>query len=80
MLQAQRHDRGLTEADIAFVQRFRQWMGQERENLVQRLVSALGEREYLMACGRITQLDEAMEELEGLYRKYFREDEEDDDE
>jgi hypothetical protein len=56
------------------------WAGEERLVLIEHLAKGLAEREYLLTCGRIKQLDETIAHLEELYRKYIQDDEEDDDE
>lgn len=80
MLQAQRHDRGLSDNSGVFAGRAIKELRGERSALAARLVKALPEREYLMACGRIQQLDDTIAQLEELYRKYIQDDEDEEDE
>lgn len=56
------------------------WASEQRGALIEHLAKGLAEREYLMTCGRIKQLDETIAHLEELYRKYIQDDEDDDDE
>jgi hypothetical protein len=43
------------------------------------VTKALPERDYLISCGRIKQLDETIAQLEELYRKYQSDPDEDDE-